>query len=108
MRSTARSSNRSPTTLSSEYQPWQLLCVHSWRGTICCRDTRAGGRVFPHDGLSPAAPAEAPAEHSGNFASHWIWHFHFSGYFSLYFWLLIYLGTVNIPGGSCSWCCSEP
>lgn len=43
MRSTARSSNRSPTTLTSEYQHCQLLRVHSWRGTICCRDTRARG-----------------------------------------------------------------
>lgn len=56
MRSTARSSNRSPTTLSSEYQHCQLLCVHSWRGTSAAGTPGPGERVSPHDGLSPAAP----------------------------------------------------
>lgn len=57
MRSTARSSNRSPTTLTSEYQHCQLLCVHSWRGTIYLTawTLGPGERLPPNDVLSPAS-----------------------------------------------------
>lgn len=42
MKFTARSSNRSLSTIKSKYQQCQLLCMPGWRGTVCLAVCAAG------------------------------------------------------------------